>query len=173
MSTEGFIFSGVSTTAESLPDFSRWQHHTGPFVLWEMIIKIPTSKRVARNNLGLALEFFFFSSSSSSSGRQTEREHTRKAGERGRGRERKRERERERERILSRLYAQPTQGSIPWPWDHDLSQNQELVAQLTEPPRCPALELTKTNICEGKWRRYSAHLLIFQSILNFKSRCLK
>ena len=27
------------------------------------------------------------------------------------------------------------QGSIPQPWDHDLSQNQELDAQPTEPPR--------------------------------------
>ena len=31
----------------------------------------------------------------------------------------------------------PTQGLIPQPWDHDLSQNQESGAQPTEPPRCP------------------------------------
>ena len=28
-------------------------------------------------------------------------------------------------------------GLIPQTWDHDLSQNQELVAQPTEPPRYP------------------------------------
>ena len=28
-------------------------------------------------------------------------------------------------------------GSIPEPWNHDLSQNQELDAQLIESPRCP------------------------------------
>ena len=31
----------------------------------------------------------------------------------------------------------PMQGSIPQPWDHDLSQNQESDAQPTDPPRCP------------------------------------
>ena len=47
-------------------------------------------------------------------------------------------RERGRERLLSRLHAQHgAQGSIPGPWDHDLSQNQELDTQLTELPRCP------------------------------------
>ena len=30
-----------------------------------------------------------------------------------------------------------TQASVPWPWDHDLSRNQESDTQLTEPPRCP------------------------------------
>ena len=33
----------------------------------------------------------------------------------------------------------PTQGSIPWPWDHDLSWNQELDSQPTEPLRQPCL----------------------------------
>ena len=31
----------------------------------------------------------------------------------------------------------PTWGSIPRPWDHDLSRNQELDAQLIEQFRCP------------------------------------
>ena len=31
----------------------------------------------------------------------------------------------------------PMQGSIPQPWDYDLSRNQELDTQLTEPLRCP------------------------------------
>ena len=31
----------------------------------------------------------------------------------------------------------PRRGSIPQPWDYDLSQNQESDAQPTEPPRCP------------------------------------
>ena len=53
------------------------------------------------------------------------------ARERGRGRERK------------NLKQAPcsalswTQGLIPWPWDHDLSQNQELDTQSTEPLRYP------------------------------------
>ena len=33
----------------------------------------------------------------------------------------------------------PTQVSVPRRWDHVLSQNQELGAQWTEPPRCPGL----------------------------------
>ena len=32
-----------------------------------------------------------------------------------------------------------TQGLIPRPWDHDLSRNQELDAQPTEPPRHPSV----------------------------------
>ena len=31
-------------------------------------------------------------------------------------------------------------GSVSRPWDHDLSQNQKLNTQLTEPPRCPTCE---------------------------------
>ena len=31
----------------------------------------------------------------------------------------------------------PTWGSIPCPWDHELSRNQESDAELTEPPRHP------------------------------------
>ena len=30
-----------------------------------------------------------------------------------------------------------TWGSISWPWDHNLSRNQESDTQPTEPPRCP------------------------------------
>jgi len=43
-------------------------------------------------------------------------------------------------RERSRLPAEqqsPTQGWIPGPWDHDLSRNQELAAQPTEPPGHP------------------------------------
>ena len=32
--------------------------------------------------------------------------------------------------------------TIPQSWDHDLSWNQELDAQLTEPPRCPCLRFS-------------------------------
>ena len=32
----------------------------------------------------------------------------------------------------------PKWGLIPWPWDYDLSQNQESDAQQTEPPRHPS-----------------------------------
>ena len=37
------------------------------------------------------------------------------------------------------LSTEPEVGLIPQPWDHDLSKNQESVAQPTEPPRCPHL----------------------------------
>ena len=40
-----------------------------------------------------------------------------------------------------------TQGSIPQPWVHDLSQNQELEAQQTEPPRCPTTVLFFVTTC--------------------------
>ena len=56
-----------------------------------------------------------------------------------------RERERrgaKREGILSSLHTQRGArmwGSIPQPWDHDLSRNQESDAQPTEPPRRPVL----------------------------------
>ena len=30
-----------------------------------------------------------------------------------------------------------TLGSIPWPWGHDLTRNQELDGQQTGPPTCP------------------------------------
>ena len=75
--------------------------------------------------------------------------------ERRRERQRKREREREgeggRERDNEYLRQAPRSaqslmwGSIPQPWDHDLRQNQQSHAQLTEPPRCPehvTLDLT-------------------------------
>ena len=47
-----------------------------------------------------------------------------------------------------------TQGLIPQPQDHELSQNQELDSQPTEPPRCLIIEvlkvsqLQKIGICE-------------------------
>ena len=49
-----------------------------------------------------------------------------------------------RERILTRLHAQhgDTWGSIPWPWDHDLSWNRELDAWPTKPPRRSLLDLS-------------------------------
>ena len=47
--------------------------------------------------------------------------------------------ERERENLKqSPCWAQsPMRGSIPWPWDHNPSRNQESDMQLTVPPRCP------------------------------------
>ena len=45
--------------------------------------------------------------------------------ERGRGRERERERERQNPKKPPHSVQSPMQGSIPWPWDHDLSQSQE------------------------------------------------
>ena len=42
------------------------------------------------------------------------------------------------------------QGSIPRPWDHDLSGNQESDTQLTEPPRCLIkLVIFEWYDCEG------------------------
>ena len=66
-------------------------------------------------------------------------------------RKRERERERERERV-SQSQAGSMQGSIPSPWDHDLSQNQEWVLQLTEPPRRPETLNYREQI-EGFWRQ--------------------
>ena len=53
----------------------------------------------------------------------------------GRGRERGRDRESQAGSVLSTQNLML--GSIPRPLDHDLSLNQELDTQLTEPPRCP------------------------------------
>ena len=53
-------------------------------------------------------------------------------GGRGRGRQG--------ERISSRPHMSCLmQVSISQPWDHELSQNQESDASLTEPPRCPSV----------------------------------
>ena len=41
-----------------------------------------------------------------------------------------------------------TWGSIPWPWSHDLSWNQELDVQGTEPPRDPC---SHNFSCHGLW----------------------
>ena len=38
-------------------------------------------------------------------------------------------------------------ASILWPWDHDLSPNQESDIQLTERPRCPRTGLAYARIC--------------------------
>ena len=47
------------------------------------------------------------------------------------------QRERKRESQADLPWVQsPTWGSISVPWDHDLTQNQELAAQLSVPPRC-------------------------------------
>ena len=37
----------------------------------------------------------------------------------------------------SQLSAEPHAASLPAPWDHDLSQNQQWDTQLTEPSWCP------------------------------------
>ena len=72
--------------------------------------------------------FFLFS-------REREREREREKASR-------REGQREREGIFKQAphsVQSLTRGSIPQPWDRDLSQNQESEAQPTEPPRCPVL----------------------------------
>ena len=50
----------------------------------------------------------------------------------------------ERKRIPIRLHthAEPDMG-LSTPWDHDLSQNQELDAQPAEPPSCPGDDFLK------------------------------
>ena len=64
--------------------------------------------------------------------------------EQGRGAER--EREREKEGGVWNLQQAPcsawsqTWGSLPQPWDHDLSQIQESAIRPTEPPRHPSLQ---------------------------------
>ena len=57
--------------------------------------------------------------------------------EQGRARGRERKRENLKQALCSAQ--SPMRGSIPQPWDHDLSQNQESDAQLTEPPRHPKI----------------------------------
>ena len=69
--------------------------------------------------LYLLLFFFFYF---------REREH-----EQGRGAEE----ERETLKLAPHPVQSPTRGWIPRHWDHDLSQNQECDAQLTEPLRSP------------------------------------
>ena len=42
----------------------------------------------------------------------------------------------------------PTRGSIPHPWDRDLSQNQESDTQMTEPcPSAPSFSKIQFKIC--------------------------
>ena len=70
--------------------------------------------------------------------------------------ERERERERERAGERGRDRENPKQtpcsaqslmwGSILQPWDHDLNQNQESDAQLTEPPRRPQMHYFHVNV---------------------------
>ena len=63
----------------------------------------------------------------------------------------------------------PAPDSIPQPWDHDLSQNQESDAQPTESPRCPPYSflsllhifcfkkctiIRQTNLCYGTKAAY-------------------
>ena len=43
------------------------------------------------------------------------------------------------------------QGLIPWPWDHDLSRNQELDAQLTESPRGPKMNFFPGHCESQNW----------------------
>jgi len=49
------------------------------------------------------------------------------------------EEHRERDKQTSCWAWNLTQGSIPGPWDHNLSQNEEPAAQRTEPSRCPQI----------------------------------
>ena len=81
---------------------------------------------------------------------QTEREHVHM-------RRRGPERERERERIPNRLHTVSTEPDCGArshkPRDHDLSQNQELVAQLTDPARLPSNSLPGLEVSARKWGR--------------------
>ena len=73
---------------------------------------------------------------------ERERDEQGREAERETHRERERETERQRQRDRENLKQVPhsaqslTQGLIPRPWDHDLSQNQESYTQLTVSPRC-------------------------------------
>lgn len=42
---------------------------------------------------------------------------------------------------------EPDEGSNSQPWDHELSLNQELVAEQSEPPRCPLTEVFLIHTC--------------------------
>ena len=55
----------------------------------------------------------------------------------------------------------PTGGSIPGPWDQDLSQNQESDAQPTEPPKCPCgLNLETLLALEGRQEMQGIILIV-------------
>ena len=60
-------------------------------------------------------------------------------GERAPARDWERGRERENPNQAPRLVQSPMWGSIPGPWDHDVSRNQELDAPASEPPGAPKL----------------------------------
>ena len=48
----------------------------------------------------------------------------------------------------------PMRGLTPWPWDHDLSWNQELGTQWTEPPRRPELQyFCSQSLGRTYWRQ--------------------
>ena len=51
-------------------------------------------------------------------------------------------------------------GSILQPWDRDLSRNQELDAQPTEPPRCPKLKRNFKNLVSASHQPHapSSHM---------------
>ena len=61
-------------------------------------------------------------------------------------RERARRREREKLKQVPRSAQNPVRGLISGPWDHDLSQNQELVVQPPEPFRHPFKKIFFTFI---------------------------
>ena len=75
---------------------------------------------------------------------EREKEREREWGRVRVGRERERERERENPKQALCSARSPTQGSIPWPWDHDPSQNQDSNGQLTEPPRHTKINFFRT-----------------------------
>ena len=68
-----------------------------------------------------------------------------------------RESNRENPKLAPHLTWNPMQGSIPQPWDHDLSRNQESDAQTTESPRHPApvLVLSMSSVPHLKVSCYS------------------
>ena len=87
-------------------------------------------------NIRVHISFYVFNFNLGEWEREREREAVRKMGK-GREGEWQKQRHTEREKLKqASCWAQSlTQGSIQWPWDHNLSQNQELDAQQTKPPR--------------------------------------
>ena len=63
---------------------------------------------------------------------EREREKARARGRQGRG-------ERKNLKQVPCPAQSAMQGSIPWPWDHNLSQNKEADTPLTEPPGAPCI----------------------------------
>ena len=72
---------------------------------------------------------------------------------------RKGEKEKENLKQAPRSAQSLTQGSILWPWDHDLSWNQELDTEPTEPLRLPFLNFI--------WERERETILFYLPLNSF------